>query len=279
MIAVETVKQVRRPLGWVVLAVMAGVPIVLTAVVALTAPALPERVGDFGSVISDRSGLTAPLLALNATTLFLLPLAVAIFAGQAVAGEAAWGTLRYLCARPISRSRLLVTKGAVAAAYAGAAVLIVVGASLLCGVAAFGWRPLTVVDLDHTTAFFVAGATFPPAVALQHLALATGIVAVSLTSTFACGLLLSTSTRSAFAAAAGAVGLGVVSRALDNIPGLSALGPWLPMTDAGTTLWTGAFTSPAALGGLPHLVSVQAAYTAVFLFAAWWRFRTRDILW
>jgi ABC-2 type transport system permease protein len=279
MIAIEATKQIRRPLGWIVLAVMAGVPIVLTVVIALTAPALPERVGDFGSVVSDQSGLTAPLLALNAMVLFLLPLAVAIFAGQAVAGEAAWGSLRYLCAHPISRSRLLATKGAVAAAYAGAAVLTAVAASLLCGVAAFGWRPLTVVDLERTTAFWVGGATFPPAVALQHLAIATLIVAVSLTSTFAFGLLLSTSTRSAFAAAAGAVGLGIVSRALDNIPGLSALGPWLPMTDAGTTLWTGAFTSPTTLTGLPQLVWVQTAYTAVFLFAAWWRFRSRDILW
>lgn len=279
MIAVETVKQVRRPLGWVLLAVMAGVPIVLTAVIALTARGMPERVGDFGSIVSDQSGFTAPLIALNSMVLFLLPLAVAIFAGQAVAGEAAWGSLRYLCARPISRSRLLVTKGAVAVGYAGAAILTAVVASLVCGVMAFGWRPLTVVDLERTTAFWVAGATFPPEVALQRLAIATGIVAISLASTFAFGLLLSTLTRSPFAAAAGAVGLGIVSRALDNIPGLSSLGPWLPMTDAGTTLWTGVFTSPATLGGLPQLVWVQASYTALFLCAAWWHFRSRDILW
>lgn len=56
------------------------------------------------------------LVALNAMIFFLPPLGVAIFAGQAVAGEAEWGSLRYLCARPISRSRLLVATGAVAAA-------------------------------------------------------------------------------------------------------------------------------------------------------------------
>jgi len=279
VIAVETIKQVRRPLGWTVLGLMAAVPIVLTVVIGLTEPALPERVGDFGSIVTDQSGLAMPLIVLNAMVLFLLPLAVAIFAGQAVAGEAGWGSLRYLCLGPISRTRLLVAKGTVAAAYAGAALLTAVVVSLLCGVVAFGWRPLTIVDLERTTAFWVAGATFAPATALQQLAIATAIVALSLTSTFAFGLLLSTSTRSAFAAAAGAVGLGIVSRALDNIPDLSALGPWLPMTDAGTTLWTGAFTSPATLGGLPQLAAVQAAYTAVFLLAAWWRFRRGDVLW
>ena len=279
MIAIEWAKQVRRPLGWTVLAVMAGIPILLTAVIGLTEPTLPERVGDFGSVVTDQSGLTMPLVALNAMVLFLLPLAVAIFAGQAVAGEAGWGSLRYLCARPISRSRLLLAKAAVAAAYAGAAVLACVVAALVAGVVAFGWRPLTVVDLEGTTPFWVAGATFTPAVAVGHLALATAIVACSLTSTFAFGIFLSTLTRSAFAAAAGAVGLGIVSQALANIPILSWLGPWLPMTDGTTTLWAGVFTSPATLGGLPHLVAVQASYSALFLVAAWWGFRRRDILW
>ncbi len=278
MIAVEWVKQIRRPLGWAVLALMAGVPVVLTAVIGLTEPALPERVGDIGSVVTDQSGLTMPLVALNAMVLFLLPLAVAIFAGQSVAGEAAWGSLRYLCARPISRSRLLLAKAAVAAAYAGVAVLICVAAALLAGVGAFGWRPLTVIDLEGTTPFWVAGATFTPAVALGLLSVAAAIVACSLASTFAFGILLSTLTRSAFAAAGGAVGLGIASRALANIPVLAALGPWLPMTDATATLWTGAFTSPATLGAVPHLVALQAAYSALFLGAAWWHFRRRDIL-
>ena len=104
------------------------------------------------------------------------------------------------------------------------------------------------------------------------------MVAAGLASTFAFALLLSTLTASPFGAVAGAVGLGLVSRALDNVAGLHALGPWLPLTDSGSTLWTGLFFSPVQLDGLPQQALVQAAYTAVFLAAAWIRFTRADVL-
>ena len=39
-----------------------------------------------------------------------LPLAVAVIAGDTIAGEANVGTLRYLLATPVQRSRLLAVK-------------------------------------------------------------------------------------------------------------------------------------------------------------------------
>ena len=39
-----------------------------------------------------------------------LPIAVAITAGDAIAGEAQPGTLRYMLVRPVGRTRLLVAK-------------------------------------------------------------------------------------------------------------------------------------------------------------------------
>jgi ABC-2 type transport system permease protein len=278
VIAVELVKQTRRARGWVTVGAMAAVPLLLSLVIALTRPALPERIGSFGAVVTDTSGLTMPLIALTAAVLFLLPLGVAVLAGEAVAGEAAWGTLRYLMARPVSRSRIFLAKAAVAAAWSAAAVAIVPASSLLAGVIAFGWRPLTVVDLEHTTIFQVAASTFPPGDALGRLALATGLVLCAMASTFGFGLLLSTLTRSPFSAAAGGVGLGLVSRALDNIPGLSALGPWLPMTDSGTTLWSGLFFHHLDPGAVAHLALVQAAYTSAFMAVAWARFVRSDVL-
>jgi hypothetical protein len=77
-----------------------------------------------------------------------------------------------------------------------------------------------------------------------------------LSSTFAFALLLSTLTERSFGAVGGGVGLGLFSRALDNIPGLHALSPWLPVTDAGTTLWTGFFTRPMKTARLAHAVLV-----------------------
>jgi ABC-2 type transport system permease protein len=278
VISVELLKQISRRSVWATLAVMALVPALLTAVIGITRPALAERVGNWGSVVTDSSGFTMPLIALNAMLLFLLPLAVAIFAAQAVAGEAAWGSLRYLLIRPISRSHLLAAKAAVAAALSVAAVATASLSALAAGLLAFGWRPLTVLDLRHTTAFHLAVVTFPPGAAAGRLGLALVYVMAVVASTFAFALLLSTLTARPFSAVAGAVGLGLVSRALDNVPGLHALGPWLPVTDAGTALWTSAFFQPVDLSGLPHAALLQALYTAVFLGAAWLRFARMDVL-
>jgi len=278
VIAVELARQGRRAKGWVTLGLVAAVSVLLAVVIGATRAAVPERVGDWGSVVTDSSGLTLPLIALSAMQLFLLPLAVAIFAGDAVAAEAAWGSLRYVLARPVSRSRVLAARVAVAAAFSLAAVVVAAAASLVAGVLAFGWRPLTVLDLQHTSAFAVAAATFEPADALGRLALAAALVAGTMGSTFAFALLLSTLTSRPFSAMAGGVGLGLVSRALDNVPGLHLLGPWLPVTDAGSTLWTGLFLDPVQVDGLAHVVLVQAACTTLLLAAAWLRFLRADVL-
>jgi ABC-2 type transport system permease protein len=278
VIAVELRKQCRRARGWVTLGVMAAVPALLTAVIGLTRPAIPERFGDWGSVVTNTSGLTMPLIALSAMQLFLLPLAVAVFAGEAVAGEAAWGTLRYVLARPVSRTRVLAVKAGVAAAFSLATVAVAGASALLTGVLAFGWTPLTVLDLQHTTAFSYAAATFAPGDALGRIALGAAMIAAGLASTFAFALLLSTLTASPFAAVAGGVGLSLVSRALDNVAGLHALGPWLPLTDGGSALWTGLFFSPVQLDGLGQQALVQVVYAAVFLAAAWLRFSRSDVL-
>jgi ABC-2 type transport system permease protein len=278
VIRVEFAKQARRPRAWVTLGAMAAIPLVLTVVIGVSRSALAERVGDYGSVVTDSSGLTMPLIVLSATLLFLLPLAVAIFAGECMAGEASWGSLRYLLSRPVPRWRVLAAKGVVAAIYSIAAVAIVVVVSFAAGVVAFGWRPLTMLDLQHTTPFVVASARLAPLDATVRIGLATAYVLATLTSTFAFALLLSTLTARPFGAVAGGVGLSLFSRALDNIPGLHGLSPWLPVTDESTSLWTGFFTQPMQGGAAAHVLAVQAAYSAVFLIAATVWFTRSDAL-
>ncbi len=278
MIAIELTKQLRRPRTWVTLALLATIAIVLTAVIGTSRASISERVGDWGSVVTKTSGLTLPLISLSASMLFLLPLAVAIFAGEPVAGEASWGSLRYLLARPVPRWRVLAAKAAVAAGYSVLAVAVVVLVSLVSGVIAFGWKPVTMLDLQHTTPFIVASAKLAPLTALARLGIAVAYLLWMLSSTFAFALLLSTLTDRPFSAVAGGIGLGLFSRALDNIPGLHALSPWLPVTDSGTTLWTGFFTRPMQTSGIAHALLVQTAYTAVFLAAALIRFNRADVL-
>jgi ABC-2 type transport system permease protein len=278
VIAIELTKQLRRPRGVVTLALLAVLTAVLTLVIGFSRATLAERVGDWGSVVSDTSGFTMPLIALSATLLFLLPLAVAIFAGESVAGEASWGSLRYLLARPVPRWRALGAKTVLAAAFSFTAVLLVVLVALVTGLLAFGWHSLTVIDLQHTSPFVVASARFSPGAALLRILLATAFVLASLSSTFAFALLLSTLSARPFSAVAGGVGLGLFSRALDNVPGLHALSAWLPVTDAGTTLWTGLFTRPMETAGMARALEVQAAYVTLFLGLAFVRFSRADIL-
>jgi ABC-type transport system involved in multi-copper enzyme maturation permease subunit len=156
--------------------------------------------------------------------------------------------------------------------------VVAVVASLVTGVIAFGWHPLTAIDLQHTTPYVVASARLQPLAASGQLALATGFVICTLGSTFAFALFLSTLTVRPFSAVAGGVGLGLFSRALDNVPGLHALSPWLPVTNTGTTLWTGLFTKPVQTAGMAHVLEVQAAYTLVFLALALMRFSRADVL-
>jgi hypothetical protein len=166
----------------------------------------------------------------------------------------------------------------VAAGYSVGAVAVASLSSLLTGILAFGWRPLTVLDLQHTTPFNVAAATFSPAESVALIGLATSFVLGTLGSTFAFSLLLSTLTNRPFSAVAGGLGLGLFSRALDNVPGLNALSPWLPVTDSGATLWTGFFVRPTQTDGLAHFFLVQGIYTLCFLAAAGWWFGRADIL-
>ena len=55
-------------------------------------------------------GTLFPLAALAIVLPLFLPVAVAVVAGDAVAGEAQAGTLRYVLVRPVGRTHLLVAK-------------------------------------------------------------------------------------------------------------------------------------------------------------------------
>jgi ABC-2 type transport system permease protein len=158
------------------------------------------------------------------------------------------------------------------------AVAVVVVAGILSGLAAFGWHPLSVLDLQHSTPFSSGLSTMTPVDALGRLGLAVAVVALTMLSTFTFAFFCSTVTDQAFSAVAGGVLFGLVSRALDNIPGLHALSPWLPLTDKGTDVWNGIFFQPTEWSGLPHLALVQGTYAVVLLTAAFVTFHRRDVL-
>ena len=136
MIRVELVKLVRRPRSWVSIVLLCGLPVVVAVFVAVTHIAPPPGQGPalLSEVLS--SGTLYPAAALAIVLPIFLPVAVAVVAGDAIAGEASAGTLRYLLARPVGRTRLLVAKLVTLIVYTLSAVLLVAGTAYLTGIIA-----------------------------------------------------------------------------------------------------------------------------------------------
>jgi ABC-2 type transport system permease protein len=279
VIRVELAKQLRRPRTYLTLAALAAFPLLLTIALSLTGAGRFETVGDIPLLVVPASSVfSVPLIALSSTMKFFLPLAVSVFAGEAVAGEVRWGSLRYILGRGVSRSRVLAAKAAVAGIFSLAAVVLVPGAALIVGTVAFGWHPLAAIDGGSSTPLQPALATFDTGGALVRLGIATAYVAAGMTSIFAFAFFLSTTTNRPLVAVAGGVGLTIISRVLnaDYLPGVGALNPYMPNNDV--DLWQHFFQQPAQTDGMVHFLILQLFYVALFGGLAWWWFSRKDVL-
>ncbi|MCW2779032.1 MAG: putative transporter integral rane protein, partial [Frankiales bacterium] len=191
----------------VLLAALALVPLVVGLAVKLSNG--PDN-GDgppFLSAVSS-NGLFLVFTSLVVCLPLFLPLTVGIVSGDAVAGEASAGTLRYLLTVPVSRARLLVVKGLGSLAFAAAAVLTVALVGLVAGALLFGLGD--VVLLSGDTVSLADGL-------LRALGVAAYVV-LSLTGLVAVGLFLSTLTEVPVGAMASTVVLAVTSSVLDALP-------------------------------------------------------------
>src|SRR6266545_5821242 len=93
------------------LAALAGVPIVIAVATKLAAPSEGDGGGGpdfFAQIIGN--GFFVALAALGVELVLFLPIAVAMVSGDAIAGEANVGTLRYLLTVPVGRTRVLAIK-------------------------------------------------------------------------------------------------------------------------------------------------------------------------
>ncbi|MER5372386.1 ABC transporter permease [Streptomyces sp. NPDC002553] len=211
------------------------------------------------------NGLFLVFTALAATLPFFLPMAVGVIAGDAIAGEANAGTLRYLLVAPAGRTRLLLAKYATTMAFCLLATLVVAVSALAVGTLLFPLGELTTIS--GTRISFADG--------LFRALLIALVVAASLLGVAALGLFVSTLTNSGIAAMATTVGLLITVQILDQIPQLHAVHPylfshyWLSFADL--------MRDPVYWEELRKNLGLQAVYAAVFGTAAWARFTTKDI--
>jgi len=104
----------RRPRTLAVLGLLALIPIVIGVALTLVDPAEANGGGGGGDgallASAMNNGFILPVAALTMTLALLLPLASAMAGADAIAGEAAHGTLRGWLIAPVGRGRLLAIK-------------------------------------------------------------------------------------------------------------------------------------------------------------------------
>jgi ABC-2 type transport system permease protein len=144
VLRVELTTQLLRIRTLVALACLAAVP-VLAAVA--TAPDAGHRNGGehglFGA--SPYSALNHAMASLAFIAPLLLPVVVSLLGAAIGSADRDWGVLRYLYVAPVSRSRLVVGKFLAAAVATTVAVVCVLVAGLISGLAFFGSHPFHVL--------------------------------------------------------------------------------------------------------------------------------------
>lgn len=297
MIAVELFKLVRRVRTWFTIGLICALPLMVAIFIAVTHLAPPPGQGSafLSAVLSDGSLYPAAALALVLPV--FLPVSVAVVAGDSIAGEASTGTLRYLLARPVSRTRLLIAKLISVTAYVLFAVIAVTVTSYATGVLILGPSRAAAVGSPVSglsgsigtgsggapTAGLSSGGSITslsgtPLTTLQlaeRVLGAVSFITVSMLGVAAIAIFLSTVTDSALGAAMGALATLVASEVLVTLNAATVVQPYLPTRY--WLAWIDFFRDPVFWRNIERGFGIQAVYVVVFLGAAWANFATKDI--
>jgi len=246
------------------LLVLAAIPVLIAIAVKVSTPGRGGDEPDFFSSITE-NGLFVALASLTIELGLFLPLAVAAISGDAVAGEANLGTLRYLLTVPVQRARLLAVKYLAIVIFSVVATFTVTVTGIVMGLALFGGGEMTL--LSGTQIGFADG--------LLRVLAASLYLSICFASLGAVGLFVSTLTEQPIGAMITVVIFSTASFIADSIPQIAWLHPflithnWLAFGDL--------FRSPIAWDGVQQGLYVAVAYGVVFWFAGWARFAGKDV--
>jgi ABC-2 type transport system permease protein len=211
------------------------------------------------------NGVFLAFIALSLLLILVLPVVVAVVAGDSIAGEAGYGTLRYLLTVPAGRTRLLLVKYAMIVVWCVAAVFIVSAVALAVGAVLFPVGPVTL--LSGTTVSLTSG--------LVSVLWVTLYVCAAMAAVGAIGLAISTFTEHSIGAIAALMILIVASEVVDSIPQFAGVAPYLP------THWWNSFDAllrtPIDTTTLWHGLLSFLIYAVIFVLIAWARFTSSDV--
>lgn len=265
LIGNELATLFRRWRTWAMLGALALIPILLAVALRIFGSTRAGRDPAFLDQITN-NGLFVALAAFAVAIPLFLPLTIAVTAGDAIAGEASTGMLRYLLIAPAGRTRLLVVKYVAAAVFAAAATLTLVVVGTLVGWLLFPIGPLTLLS----------GVEISVGEGLLRLLAIAAYVTVSLLGLSAIGLFFSTLTTVPIGAMAATAILAVAAQIVGAIPQLEALHPWL-FTDRWLD-FADLLRAPIVWDSFVDNALLQGAYIVVFVGAAIVRFVRRDVL-
>jgi ABC-2 type transport system permease protein len=196
---------------------------------------------------------------------FLLVVIVALFAGDTVASEASWSSLRYLLAIPVPRSHLLRRKLVVALSYCLFAMVLLPSVAYLAGGIFFSWAPLR----------SPLGASIGGGGLLLRLVVATGYISITMLFVAALAFLIGVWTDAPLGAVGGAVLLVIVSDILDAVTALGDARRFLPTHYA--LAWTDTLGATISWDAMVRGSLWSIGYSVVLLAFAWWHFEHKDI--
>lgn len=273
MILVELRKLFRRPRTWATIAALCALPLAVAVLLAVTdlAPRPGQGPAFLSAVLSN--GNLFPLAALGIVLPLFLPIAVAVVAGDSIAGEAQAGTLRYLLARPAGRTRLLVAKLVSVIVFVLVTVVVVAVVGYVLGQLLFATPPPGVATVPISVS--VSGTPLTTGDITVRSLLAIGYVAVSMLGVAAFALFFSTLTDSPLGATLGALAVLVASSLLFTLNAASPIAPYLP-----TRYWLAfvdLFRDPILWRDIVRGLALQGVYVGVLLTASWANFMTKDV--
>jgi ABC-2 type transport system permease protein len=270
LVRTEFVKAAIRTRTLVIAVLLVGLPTLIVVAINARGRRANNDNGEGLFRLAQQSGVLIPAAVLSVMSGFLLVVVAGTFAGDSVAGDAAWGNLRYVLMRPVQRGRLLVAKALVAGFLIWVCTVLVVVAALIAGVALFGSHSVVVPTLPGITGFELGTGTL-----LLRVLVATAYVAFGFTGLLAVGMFFSTLTDTPTGAVGATIGVYIVSEILDSISQLGTIRYGFPTHYM--TAWQAMFTENRYSQDMVIGIVVQLAYLVVFGTAAIVRFRSMDI--
>jgi len=212
-----------------------------------------------------QSGLATPVLMLLFLSVFMLPLAAALVAGDIVAAEDGNGTLKTILTRSANRGQIFAAKALAAVTYATIAVFLSAAVATVAGVISWGFH--------HVTTYSGTVVSAPEGLLLVFAA--NAVYLIPLLTVAGIGVLLSTTTHNSAAAVVGTIGFVILLFIVAGIPGLEGAKPYL-LTEQFEN-WHGLLRTPTDWAPIWHSLWVCALYAVPALFAGYLVFLRRDV--